>query len=472
MPTREWLLTGNASTNPSVNFLGTTDNQPLVLKTVGAERFRVGTNGDIGIGTTSPDAPLHLAGGNWDVTNTEGDLKIGNDQLRLKVGVALAGGGAGDGRIRAVGGTNRLMIGTGTDDTLTIANGNVGIGTITPSFPLHLPAGRALRIEGGTNANDTGNYFSFGGNGTFGLDAPGVPNGRFVVLNSGNVGIGTASPTGDARLTVSFPNADSVAPNAAGVLAQLTNIGLVPDPTSAGVVGQVSNVQVFQETGSQTAGVRGINDFGHGVQGQSDSHIGTEGTSNSGTAVYAETQSGVGVWAVANSGPWAGLFLGPVLVTGPLSKPGGGFRIDHPADPANKYLNHSFVESSEMKNVYDGIVNMDEKGEAIVALPKWFEELNGEFRYQLTAIGASAPQLHVAEEIAQGSFRIAGGAPGQRISWQLTGIRKDRWAQAHPFAVEEEKQDSQRGYYLHPELFGQHKDRNVIAAQFPKMMRR
>jgi hypothetical protein len=114
---------------------------------------------------------------------------------------------------------------------------------------------------------------------------------------------------------------------------------------------------------------------------------------------------------------------------------------------------------------------MDAKGEAEVALPKWVEELNEEFRYQLTAIGAPAPQLHVAEGIAHGSFRIGGGTPGQQICWQVTGVRKDRWAKANRITVEEKK-DIERGYLLHPELFGQAKDRNVIAARFPKIVKK
>ena len=117
-----WVTSGNAGTNPPTDFLGTPDNQPLVIKTGNTERVRIDSSGHVGIGTSSPQYPLHIA------------------------------------------------------------------------------LGAALRIEGGTTATDATNYFSFGGNGTFGIDAPGVVNGRFVVLNSGNVGIGAAQPAASLSL--------------------------------------------------------------------------------------------------------------------------------------------------------------------------------------------------------------------------------------------------------------------------------
>jgi len=82
-----------------------------------------------------------------------------------------------------------------------------------------------------------------------------------------------------------------------------------------------------------------------------------------------------------------------------LEKSGGSFKIDHPLDPANKYLHHYFVESPDMKNVNDGVVALDDKGEAEIELPDWFGVLNKEFRYQLTAIGAPGPSLYIAKEI-------------------------------------------------------------------------
>jgi hypothetical protein len=140
-------------------------------------------------------------------------------------------------------------------------------------------------------------------------------------------------------------------------------------------------------------------------------------------------------------------------VTGNLSKPAGTFKIDHPLDPANKYLYHSFVESPDMKNVYDGMVVLNKKGEAVVELPDYFEALNQDFRYQLTSIGRFMP-LYVAREIKGNKFTIAGGKPGAKVSWQVTGIRHDAYADAHRVQVEEDK-GAERGTYLHPELFQQ-----------------
>ena len=145
---------------------------------------------------------------------------------------------------------------------------------------------------------------------------------------------------------------------------------------------------------------------------------------------------------------------GNLGVGGTLSKASGSFKIDHPLDPTNKFLYHSFVESPDMKNIYDGVAVMDTEGAAVVELPEWFEALNKEFRYQLTAIGSAAPGLHVSEKMRSNQFRIAGGVPGMEVSWQVTGTRKDAYAERHRIPVEEEKPLSERGRYLYPEVFG------------------
>ena len=99
-------------------------------------------------------------------------------------------------------------------------------------------------------------------------------------------------------------------------------------------------------------------------------------------------------------------------------------------------------------------MTLDAEGAAWVALPDWFETLNRDFRYQLTPIGAPA-NLYIAEEVAGNRFKIAGGVAGGRVSWQVTGVRQDPWANAHRIAVEEDKPESDRGFYLHPDVFGQ-----------------
>jgi hypothetical protein len=146
---------------------------------------------------------------------------------------------------------------------------------------------------------------------------------------------------------------------------------------------------------------------------------------------------------------------GNLTVSGTLSKHAGSFKIDDPLDPANKYLYHSFVESPDMKNIYDGTALLNKKGEAIIELPEWFQALNRDFRYQLTAIGAPGPNLYVAEEVANNHFKIAGGKPGMKVSWQVTGTRQDVYANAHRIPVVEEKSEAERGTYSYPELYAQ-----------------
>src|SRR6185436_12371624 len=150
--------------------------------------------------------------------------------------------------------------------------------------------------------------------------------------------------------------------------------------------------------------------------------VGGNGTNNRG---------GDGIQAIAGNAGWfAGLFFGFVEVNGSLrvdedlSVSGTkNFRIDHPLDPANKYLLHAAIESSEVLNLYTGKVTLDGNGAAVVRFPEWFQALNTDFRYTLTPIGAPGPNLYVAEEMSANAFTIAGGTAGMKVSWQVTGVR-------------------------------------------------
>jgi hypothetical protein len=253
-------------------------------------------------------------------------------------------------------------------------------------------------------------------------------------------------------------------------------VGVFGSGTIHGVTGFSFNAQ-----GGRGHGVVGESDVGDGVSGVS--HLGA-GSNHAGVVGRGREFNGNGVAGVANNGPnafgvwgisrtgFAGEFWGNVDVTGFLTKSGTTFRIDHPLDPENKYLNHSAVESPDMKNLYDGIERLEDDGSAWIELPKWFGELNQAFRYQLTAIGQPAPDLHIAEELSDNRFKIAGGTAGMNVSWQVTGIRKDPWAERNRIVVEEDKPEEARGTYRHPEAYDQPEARRTGYADEEALMAR
>lgn len=144
---------------------------------------------------------------------------------------------------------------------------------------------------------------------------------------------------------------------------------------------------------------------------------------------------------------------GSLDVSGTLTKGSGTFKIDHPLDPENRYLQHSFVESPDMMNVYSGNVVTDDSGYAAIHLPAYFEALNRDFRYQLTPIGTMTGVM-VRSEISSNRFEIQAERPNVKVSWQVTGVRKDAYAQMYPVVPETEKAPEHVGTYLHPEAFG------------------
>jgi hypothetical protein len=256
-------------------------------------------------------------------------------------------------------------------------------------------------------------------------------------------------------------------PNSYGMAGVSTNSYGVRGTSynSSGVVGDSTNASGVFGYSRNSLGVGGLSTTSFGVYGSSTNSNGVFGysTNASGVIGYSPNQPGVRGYSTDSAGVfgnsingWAGEFQGDVIVLGTLYG-NKSFRIDHPLDPQNKYLQHACVESPERKNLYDGVVQLDEEGAAWVELPEWFKELNHGYRYQLTAIGAAAPQLHVAEEIseAENRFKVAGGDPGMKVCWQVTGIRKDKWAEANPFEVEQDKPEQDQGRYLYPELYGE-----------------
>jgi hypothetical protein len=220
------------------------------------------------------------------------------------------------------------------------------------------------------------------------------------------------------------------------------------------------------DTGVRAVGESGVIGISRDGSPSNTAGVWGQGLQVNGNGVIGEANNGAyayGVWGKSTSGA-AGFFDGRVEVTGNLTKGGGGFKIDHPLDPEHKYLFHSFVEAPEPMNVYSGNVTTDEDGNVEVALPDYCEALNQDFRYQLTVIGELA-QAVVAEEIIGNQFKVRTDRPNIKVSWQVTGIRRDAFTNMYRMPIEEDKPDEELGTYLHPEAFEQAETRGADYAR-------
>jgi len=191
--------------------------------------------------------------------------------------------------------------------------------------------------------------------------------------------------------------------------------------------------------------------------------------SNIGVGAFASTNpnTNISVYGgspgTAGNTNLAGFFDGDVTVsgdlnvTGSIAKGSGTFKIDHPLDPENKYLVHSFIESPKMLNIYNGKVTTDAKGFARVTLPEYVEAANKDFLYQLTVIGTFA-QAIVKEELSDNQFLIQTNMPNVAVCWELTGVRADKYAEENRVIPELEKE--KKGTYLHPELYNEPKEKS------------
>lgn len=142
------------------------------------------------------------------------------------------------------------------------------------------------------------------------------------------------------------------------------------------------------------------------------------------------------------------------------------FLIDHPLDPANKTLRHFCIESDEVLNMYRGIIELGANGEAIIELPDYFDAININPSYQLTAIG-TATQPYVLSEISNNQFVVA-GAPNTKVSWTVHAQRNDPTIQYFNSTIDNYttnvrmKRPHEVGKYFTPEAYGQSKEQGIF----------
>ena len=483
-------------------------------------------SGAVGIGTTEPGVKLEVNGHTritnyfWPISGEGLELAYNADLNRGYV-FAYDRDGAMDGQLAL--GSGNVGIGTANPtEQLQVAGviHSTSGGFKFPDNSVQTSAasggGLVLPYTGSTSSGASA--FSVtnngAGHGVYGKAVGALGRGVWGENTSTGAGVygSTTSGTGVEGLSTSGMGVWGVSTSSYGVYgSSSTSYGVYGDSASVngvrgqstgagrGVYGKHQTADYFGFMGGSDYGVYGGNEGDGGIYGyigSSDDGVYGETDNPTGAGIYGkaghhdavgvhgehtttaygllgmEKSDGddVGVYGGIASPPnYSGFFNGPVEMIGPVTKPMGSFKIDHPLDPLNMNLYHSFVESPDMMNIYNGNVMLDEGGEAWIELPEWFEALNQDFRYQLTCIGGFA-QVYIADEIRGNRFRIAGGAPGMKVSWQVTGIRHDPYAEANRIQVEELKRPSHQGKYLHPEVYGQrrsmavHRDSREVAA--------
>ena len=433
-----WSLGGNTGTAAGANYIGTNDNQPFEV--------HVGNNG----------RALRIEPQTQPFTNSPAPNMIsgysGNTVTNSAYAATIAGGGV------------KNIV-----NSVSAPYGTVGGGGGNTA------SGSASTVAGGNGNNTSGDYSTVAG----GYHNTASGNGSTVAGGSSNIasggqaivagGIGNTASGKSSFIAAGQNNTtgNTASPNTAGQGAFAAGQYASADQDGCFVWGDNSTTTPTTCGAANRFVVRATN----GAQFSNGVNVDTSGAdggafNNAANLLVFGGVSGEAIGSQRASGPGTNqygldfytngfdrMFIdlnGTVHVVGNLTKGGGSFQIDHPLDPANKYLSHSFVESPDMMNIYNGNITTDARGNATVLLPDWFEALNQDFRYQLTVIGEFA-QAIIAREIEHNRFTIRTNRPHVKVSWQVTGIRHDAYANAHRIQVEEDKGDK-RGTYLHPEL--------------------
>jgi len=470
---------------PGQTFPGTgTGDGTITGVTAGTGLLGGGTSGNVTLSLNTAAVPLLAASNTFTGNQTVNGIAsatldvdaardVNVDHTGVNAGTSISPGlrfgvssGEGVTSSRTTGSANQFGLDLWTDFNPRVAitqGGNVGVNTTSPRSLLEVsatasaalgPVFTLTNLGGGVGAEAAVDFNSYtpSTTGTYN------PAARIVSQDGGNFSdnllFQSNNPTPDAR-----------------------NSGLQTNMiiSSEGPVGVGNNSP--EDTESQFV-VLGIN-ARYGVYGTAGEAVGNESGTSGGYFVggYApgSGEGGDGLEAfpggtdTGSFAGYAGYFDGDIDVLGTVFGDVKDFKIDHPQDPANKYLLHTSVESSEMMDIYTGNVVTDELGLATITLPSWFESLNTDFRYQLTIVGRKA-QAWISQEVQNGQFKISTDATNVKVSWQITAVRQDAYAKAHPLVVEQDKPAREKGFYEHPELYGQPQEKATSWARNPKMM--
>ena len=451
--TAGWALNGNAGTDVSTNFLGTTDNEALGLRTNNQERLVIAEGGNVGVPLVFTDSKFTVVNGNNQIGSTVLNTNFTNTFPASAVSQAGVGNGQ---QIQIINGTSPGIAqlinstGTGTGQFINLSNaGNTGIG----SAIIHRGAsgvGGFIRRDPNANASSTGQLITYQGTaagGTGGGNALEVQhlgtNGNAAEIFVGNPSLPVGPTNGNDYAGLAINHFTTGSSPATSSKSAITGINNSADPTA-----------IFSNEGADGGGAivgvsvpQGGTTFNAAITGES-----ADGTNAIGVGVYG--RGGLfGVLGQTASAAGFGIFSRDN--TGAMGAK--SFLVDHPIYPEAKYLRHYSVESNEILNKYRGNVTIAADGTATVVLPDYFAAANIDPTYQLTGIGSPVVP-YVKSEIQNNTFIIA-GEPGMKVSWEVTAQRNDPTiqhfdAQQGGYTDVMDKEPANHGKYLSPAAHG------------------
>ncbi|MAZ37590.1 MAG: hypothetical protein CL842_09095 [Crocinitomicaceae bacterium] len=313
-----------------------------------------------------------------------------------------------------------------------------------------------------------GVYGTANGSGLNNIGTYGLAQSTSSAANSANRGVfgngnSTSSVFNQGVLGIAIPTRNSTTGYNAGVLGEAaghsnTNYGFISLNYGTGNTNYGSADFAY---GSVTGSKKNIGSYAYAFGADTNIAVRAYAKDDAGSVNYGVYSEVAGI-----AGSMAGRFIGNtrvegnLVVTGSISKGSGTFKIDHPDDPENKFLVHSFVESPDMMNVYNGNAITDANGFVTVELPDYVENANKDYRYQLTPIGQFA-QCIIKEKVKGNKFVIQTDKPNVEVSWMITGIRSDPYANQNRIVPVVDKDQNEKGKYLHPEAYGKDDSYNM-----------
>jgi hypothetical protein len=452
-----WDLLGNAGTTPATNFVGTTDAQGLAFRTGNVERARFTAAGLLCVNGTGPYSSdllsVFASGAQWAVNGYASGSGDAGFFYSSGSGAAIVGQIVGTSGSAAE--FLSLSPTTNTSSPVYIYNGASTAPTIALRTDVANPAAHGISLDINGASSHRGIQVD--------MDAAGTGVGVAVLQNGLNHGLSiqsfnpavtqTALLSDQAGLgrAIAATTYLTTSTTQAGLFTQFSN-GIAPGTygNAAALWGQSSGIRggAFLAAGPSSS-TTVLQALYNGPAGNYD-----------GVAIFGIFQPNPNYgYGVVGQGNWYGVYAnGNTGASGVKS-----FMIDHPLNPTQQYLRHFSIESPEVLNLYRGTVVLDANAQATVQLPNYFHSVNVDFSYHLTPIGAGDP--YVDQEIdANGTFRIGGGQPGQKICWMVYADRNDPFVQQHPesISVEVPKRPHDIGLYLQPDLYGAPKEKGIF----------